>query len=101
MTTYNVWTLDVWGHVEADPKDCDCENECPGYTVNDRREVGTVEIDDQTPVIRTLVEHGFLTPDCDDKSIEVDGDPEFMIEINRKSDGKYLLQLEPLHEVAS
>jgi hypothetical protein len=46
-------------------------------------------------VIKTLVEAGFLTPDCDDKSIEVDGDPDSMLEINRKSDGKYLLQLEP------
>jgi hypothetical protein len=97
-TKFTVWSLDVWGHVEADPKDCDCERECPGYIVNDRCKVGTVEIGDQDPVIKTLVEGGFLTDDCDDKSIDVDGDPDFMIEINRKSDGKYLLQLEPEHD---
>lgn len=98
-----VWGLDVWGHVESDPKECDCTSECPGYTVNDCFRIGTVEIFVPSPgcedrsgdVVLALVDGGFLTSDCTSDTIEVDGDPDFMIEIDDKSDGRYLLQLTP------
>lgn len=98
MATFKVRGLDVWGHVESDPKDCDC-TDCPGYTVNDiYPSRGSIEIDENDPdatIIKALVDGDFLTADCTAETIEVDGDPEFMIEVNRKSDGRYLLQLLP------
>lgn len=101
MTKFRVYSLDVWGHGpdECAKYDCPGGDRCAGYCVNDRASAGTVEIDldaENPGIVAALVAEAFLTPDCDDKTIETDGDPEFMIEINRKSDGRYLLQLEPV-----
>jgi len=96
MRKFNVWGLDVWGHGHDECSSCKCPGGdlCEGYSVNDRFKIGTIEIDGKTSVVKILVDAGFLTPDCTDDTIEVDGDPDFMLEVNRKSDGKYLLQLE-------
>lgn len=99
MPKFKVHRLDVWGHVESDPKSCDCKHECPGYTVNDIYPSGsTIEIEnplDDQKVIAALIDDQYLNGALPMEAFEVDGDPEFMIEVNRKSDGKYLLQLVP------
>ena len=103
MNKYRVYSLDVWGHGPDECAQYDCDGNCDGYQVNDRCKVGTVEIEDDTgpaPIIAALVSAGYLTADCSEESIDVDGDGEFMVEINRKSDGKYLLQLEPTTIIA-
>lgn len=97
MPTFKVHGLDVWGHVESDPKDCDCTHECDGYQVNDiYPSGGTVEIsedDSDATIVKALVEGDFLTADCTSDSIEVDNNDQLTFYINRKSDGRPLLQL--------
>lgn len=79
--TWSVYTLDVWG------------NESDGYDVNDRSNVGKVEIDtdaDDKAIIKTLVDAGYLRPRF---RFAVDGDDCF-ISIDHAATGRPVLQLQ-------
>ena len=107
-----VWGLDVWGHA---PEECEYDDEdrpveCCSFTVNDRSKRGTVMIRCKGMRFNVGTEHEFesFSPNTDDVTkalvdaeyfvetaeIEADGESEFMLEVNRKSDGRPLLQLE-------
>ncbi len=116
MHRYKVIALDVWGHGldECAQYECKGGDHCDGYTVNDAHYTGhTIEVTakehvynegkegefrsfeaDDAEFIRSLVEADMLTPDCTVDAVEVDGEPDGLLSIDRKEDGKYLLQLE-------
>ncbi len=86
MRTWRVWTLDTWG------------NAADGWTVNDRREYGSVSFDDDgtedTDVLASLASIGLkmLVP-CD---IEWDWGPDsnIVLAVDSAEDGEPLLTLE-------
>lgn len=112
---YVVWGLDVWGHGSDD---CDRSYEstggrsedCCGYTVNDRSRCGMVTIRCEGMRFNTGTEYEFesFSPNTDDvkkalvdadylvetAEIEIDGESEFTLSVDRASDGRPLLQLE-------
>jgi hypothetical protein len=110
---YSVIGLDVWGHGPDEHKDYDCDGECDGYTVNNAWRIGEIEVladrhdynvgsphaftsyfaSDET-IVKALVEAGYLTPDCTPVDIEIDGENDYGLSVDRKKDGKPLLQLE-------
>ena len=109
---YRAISLDVWGHGPDEHEEFDCDGECEGYFVNDVHCAGKIEVDAEehvynegspsefyrhsssdAEIIRVLVEDGFLTPDCTADNIEIDGSDDLTLYINRKEDGKPLLQL--------
>jgi hypothetical protein len=114
---YKVIALDVWGHGPEHEK-YNCDGNCDGYTVNDAHYTGrTIEVSADehvynvgTPrefrdcfasdaeIIRACVEGDFLTADCTPEFIEIDGENDYTLYVNRKEDGCPLLQLERVKE---
>lgn len=83
MATYRVYSLDVWG------------NETDGFEVNDRRQIGTVEIEDDTPdgsILGRLQAKGYLDESLSIIDVCIDGDDE-VIFIDTTHTGYPLLQL--------
>lgn len=107
---YRVWSLDVWGHGPEEHEENDCDGECDGYQVNNRCEVGCLEVTvteqrfnvgtahefgsfepDDTVLVEALIEAGYLN-DSARGLCTVDGqDGSYFIEAE---DGRPLLQLE-------
>lgn len=96
-----------------DACDCDRHEQCDGYTVNDRTKFGTIEVRAEgqrwnvgTPqeftsfhptdkaVIDALIAALYLEIGCTEETIEIDGDWDFSLAVDRKSDGRPLLQIE-------
>jgi hypothetical protein len=111
--TFKVITLDVWGHGPDECAEYDCDGECDGYTVNNAFHAGQIEVDaeehvynpgtpnefrdcfaDDATMIKALVDGGYLTPNCTAESIEIEGENDYTLYVNRESDNKPLLQLE-------
>lgn len=109
--TYTVYGLDVWGHAPEDCEDAEDERQedCCGFTVNDRSRVGKVTIrakgmrynvgtphefvsftPETSDIHKALVEGDFLRPEA---MIDVDGDSDGMLTVD-SSTGRPLLQLE-------
>lgn len=110
---YRVVSLDVWGHGPEDHDKYDCEGECEGYTVNDAHYCGEIEVETETTIynvgspqefaceaptdaaiLKVLIEGQYLTPDCTEDVIEIDGESDYTLYLNRKEDGRPLLQIE-------
>lgn len=110
---YKVIGLDVWGHGPDEHEKYHCDGECDGYTVNDAHYCGEIDVAavetiynagtprqsshwgaTDTELIRVLVDGAYLTPDCTADVIEVEGEDDYTLYLNRKEDGKPLLQLE-------
>jgi hypothetical protein len=98
MATYRVYGLDVWGHGPDEHEQYDCDGNCDGYQVNDRSQRGTVDISEDATdqqILEALVESDFLMGFCaTQKHCTIESSDEDFIEVNRTSDGRYLLQLE-------
>ena len=74
VTTWDVWTLDVWG------------NAADGWDVNDRSKVGTIEAPadaDDSAIVDALIGAGFLAPYARGR-VELDGD-DTMIRVDAPS----------------
>lgn len=87
MAKWTVWTLDVWGN----PDD--------GYEVNDRCNVGTVELhpvdsSDCTDghILGTLQREKYLSASLSTIDVAVDGDDRILF-VDATADGRPLLQL--------
>jgi len=95
--------------------DCDCDRheQCDGFTVNDRTKLGVIEVRAEgqrwnagTPhesttfyptdkaAIDALIAGGYLTSDCTEETIGLDWELDTSLAVDRKSDGRPLLQLE-------
>jgi hypothetical protein len=120
---FKVISLDVWGHGPEEHEKYGCEPDahgeyrCDGYTVNDAHYTSyTVEVSaakvyynqgtafasseyhtEAGEIIKACVEAGMLTPDCNADTVEVDGEDEHTLFLNRKEDGKPLIQLERIY----
>jgi hypothetical protein len=101
MTTYTVWSLDVWGHTHDECADYDCPcvkhgaDDCScGYEVNDRCKVGTIEVreDASDEMVLDVLDHGnyIHAHMCTVSNQSGDG----LIFIDSKEDERPLLQLE-------
>jgi hypothetical protein len=110
---YRVISLDVWGHGPDEHEKYDCNGECDGYTVNDAHYCGEIEVSADEHVynegkpgefrdwyasdaefVRALVVGGYLTPDCTEDILEIDGEADYRLHVDRIADGRPLLQLE-------
>lgn len=79
---FRVWCLDVWGNKED------------GYTINDRSEIGTVELSmeaEKPEILQALYEKGLIVaPKIIKAEIEIlDEHPDYSVEVN----GKPLFQI--------
>lgn len=110
MLHYRIWSLDVWGHGPDEHEKYECDGNCDGYNVNDRSEAGEINVNAETKVYNegkagqfsvveapelnlywALTDGGYLDCAMGDLQFEY-GDNDIFID--RKSDGKPLLQLE-------
>lgn len=85
MAKYRIWSLDVLG------------NEADGFTVNDRREVGSVELSDDATcadVVKALIAKGLLTPRTSARHIDMDDSSGVDLFLDDAANGEPLFQLE-------
>jgi hypothetical protein len=85
MAKYRIWSLEVWG------------NEEDGFEVNDRWEVGSVELaDDATcaDVVKALIAKGLITPKTTHEQVDMDDASDVDLLLDDATTGEPLFQLE-------
>lgn len=116
MLHYLVVSLDVWGHGPDEHEKYDCDGNCDGYTVNDLHHVGEINVNAETKVYNkgkagefssveapelnlfwALKDGGYLNCSMSDIQFEY-GENEIFID--RKADGRPLLQLQTEEQAA-
>ena len=85
MATYRIWSLDVWG------------NENDGFSVNDRHEVGSVELSDDATcadVVKALIANGLITPQTTAEQVSMDDASDVDLYLDNATSGEPLFHLE-------